>query len=89
MSKKKCEVALFNGVLNEVKFMQIDIPDLQQGELLVRITCATICGSDLHTVQGKRKAQLPLVLGHEMLGIVEKIEGTDWFVGSGFYHIVQ
>lgn len=40
------------------------------GELLVRVTTAAICGSDRHTVQGRRPAPCPGVLGHEGVGVV-------------------
>ena len=44
--------------------------DLAPGEVLVAITLATICGSDLHTSTGRRSAPSPCVLGHEAVGIV-------------------
>ncbi len=47
------------------------LPDeLQPGEVLVQISLATICGSDLHTVDGRRSAPTPCVLGHEAVGHV-------------------
>jgi len=36
--------------------------------VLVAVEMSTICGSDLHTVQGRRHAPAPLVLGHESVG---------------------
>lgn len=44
--------------------------DLQPGEVLVQISLATICGSDLHTIDGRRSAPTPCVLGHEAVGHV-------------------
>ena len=38
--------------------------------ILVRVSLATICGSDLHTVSGRRGAEIPCVLGHEVIGTV-------------------
>lgn len=47
------------------------------GDALVRVTCATICGSDLHiyhgSIPGIRNGD---VLGHEFVGIVEDV-GAD------------
>ncbi|MFJ9947612.1 zinc-binding dehydrogenase [Kitasatospora sp. NPDC091207] len=40
------------------------------GELLVRIDLATVCGSDLHTVEGRRPSPAPSLLGHEQVGTV-------------------
>lgn len=40
------------------------------GEVLVRIDLATLCGSDLHSVGGRRPSPAPGVLGHEQVGTV-------------------
>lgn len=45
-------------------------PDLAPGELLIRVRTAAICGSDRHTVEGRRDAPCPGVLGHEGMGEV-------------------
>ncbi|XP_004365764.1 alcohol dehydrogenase [Capsaspora owczarzaki ATCC 30864] len=49
---------------------------LGAGEILVRLTMATVCGSDLHTASGRRAAYLPSVLGHEGVGVIEAV-GAD------------
>ena len=41
-----------------------------ENNTLVRVTLATICGSDLHTVSGRRGADTPCVLGHEIVGTI-------------------
>lgn len=46
------------------------LPAVGDGETLVRLTTATICGSDRHTVAGRRSAPCPSVLGHEGVGVV-------------------
>ena len=38
------------------------------GGALVRVTCCTICRSDLHTWRGRRPGPLPAILGHEIIG---------------------
>src|SRR5262249_49270778 len=40
-------------------------------ELLVRITCCSLCRSDLHTHAGRRVEAPPTVLGHEIVGRIE------------------
>ncbi|PCJ58321.1 MAG: hypothetical protein COA79_13775 [Planctomycetota bacterium] len=47
---------------------------LLEGEVLVEIDLATICGSDLHSVHGKRETPLPGVLGHEAVGRIVQLE---------------
>lgn len=44
--------------------------DLAPGELLVGIDFATVCGSDVHTVTGRRVSPSPSILGHEQVGRV-------------------
>ncbi|MBX9921523.1 MAG: zinc-binding dehydrogenase [Mycolicibacterium frederiksbergense] len=53
-----------------ISLEKVDIPPLRDGETLVRVRLATICGSDLHTVTGRRPAPCPSVLGHEAVGDV-------------------
>lgn len=48
-----------------------DLPELGEGESLIRLTTATVCGSDRHTVRGRRPGACPSVLGHEGVGVVE------------------
>ncbi|MEV0335592.1 zinc-binding dehydrogenase [Nocardia sp. NPDC050717] len=56
-----------------IELQQIPIPQPGAGETLVRIRLATICGSDLHTVAGRRPAPCPSILGHESVGEVVAI----------------
>jgi S-(hydroxymethyl)glutathione dehydrogenase / alcohol dehydrogenase len=52
--------------------LDIDLP--QEHEVLVRTCACGICHSDLHFRQGKWTSfPLPLVLGHECSGVVEKV----------------
>jgi len=51
-------------------------PTLGDGEVLVRITAAGICGSDVHMWLGEDpRTPLPMILGHEGVGVVEEIGG--------------
>lgn len=58
------------------------LPKLKPGETLVRLTTATICGSDLHTVSGRRSAPCPSILGHEGVGIVQETRNPQLEVGQ-------
>ena len=68
-----CRAAVFHapGVPQQIRTLAL--PVLGPGELLVRVACCTVCGSDLHTYQGHRTTPTPTVLGHEILGCVESI----------------
>jgi threonine dehydrogenase-like Zn-dependent dehydrogenase len=54
----------------------LDIPELKPGQVLVRITAAGICGSDVHMWTGKDpRTPLPMILGHEGVGVVAEVAG--------------
>ena len=53
-----------------MRLEQLPIPELEAGEVLVKIECSTLCGSDLHTIKGLRQEKCPSILGHESVGFV-------------------
>jgi putative phosphonate catabolism associated alcohol dehydrogenase len=63
---------------------------LADRDVLVAVEMSTICGSDVHTVQGRRAAPTPLVLGHESVGRViatgdagaSAVDGTQLRIGD-------
>jgi putative phosphonate catabolism associated alcohol dehydrogenase len=62
--------AVFHGPGEPMTVENYPVPELGHGEILVRVTCTTICGSDLHTVRGRRSGPCPCVLGHEIVGTI-------------------
>ena len=53
---------------------EVDDPRIEHpGDVIVRITSAAICGSDLHMYEGRTAAEPGIVFGHENLGIVEEV----------------
>ncbi|MGV0714426.1 alcohol dehydrogenase catalytic domain-containing protein [Mycolicibacterium sp. XJ662] len=52
---------------------ELDLAPPGEGELLVRIEAAGLCHSDLSVVDGSRVRPVPMLLGHEAAGIVERI----------------
>lgn len=71
---------------------QIAVPGvaLAPDDVLVRIEMSTVCGSDVHTVLGRRAAPVPLVLGHESVGRIvalgtagaDAVDGTPLRLGD-------
>ncbi|MGW3061914.1 alcohol dehydrogenase catalytic domain-containing protein, partial [Streptomyces goshikiensis] len=67
-----------------------DVPDAKvehPGDILVKITTANICGSDLHMYEGRTSFETGRTLGHENLGqvvevgkAVSKVKVGDWVV---------
>jgi len=59
-----------------------DLPPLWPGGVLVRIAAAGVCGSDVHMWRGRDpRIRLPLVLGHEGVGVVEAADGASDIFG--------
>lgn len=67
------KIAVFNNPDEQIVLQEASSPNLKPGELLVKIKCATICGSDIHTLKGIRKEPVPTVLGHEIVGEVVEL----------------
>lgn len=56
--------------------LELDPPGA--GELLVRVETAGLCHSDLSVVDGSRPRPVPMLLGHEAAGLVERLgDGVD------------
>lgn len=51
---------------------ELDLAPPGPGELLVRVEAAGLCHSDLSVVDGNRVRPVPMLLGHEAAGVVEK-----------------
>lgn len=49
------------------------IPDVGPLDALVRITTTTICGTDVHILKGEYPVERGLTIGHEPVGIIEKL----------------
>lgn len=53
--------------------MDIAIPDIDDESALLRIETCGICGSDYEQFEGELRTPMPVIPGHEPLGIIEKI----------------
>ncbi len=63
-----------------------DLPDpriVDAGDAIIRVTCAAICGSDLHMVRGKVPVDRGGIMGHEAVGIVESVGAGVGLVAVG------
>ncbi len=49
------------------------IPDIGPSDALIRITTTTICGTDIHILKGEYPVAKGLTIGHEPVGVVEKL----------------
>jgi threonine dehydrogenase-like Zn-dependent dehydrogenase len=49
------------------------IPDVGPLDALIRITTTTICGTDIHILKGEYPVAKGLTIGHEPVGVIEKL----------------
>jgi len=49
------------------------VPDVGPLDALIRITTTTICGTDIHILKGEYPVAAGLTIGHEPVGIIEKL----------------
>ncbi|MGO4580109.1 NAD(P)-dependent alcohol dehydrogenase [Cupriavidus sp. 2TAF22] len=49
------------------------VPDIGATDALVRITTTTICGTDIHILKGEYPVKPGLTIGHEPVGVIEKL----------------
>ena len=49
------------------------IPDIGPLDALIRVTTTTICGTDIHILKGEYPVAPGLTIGHEPVGVIEKL----------------
>ena len=52
---------------------RVRLDDPGPGEVLARVVAAGLCHSDLSVINGDRPRQMPMALGHEAAGVVERV----------------
>lgn len=63
-----------------IDITSVELDEPGPHEVLIRMTAAGLCHSDLSVVDGNRPRPLPMLLGHEGAGVVEKVgEGVTEF----------
>ncbi|MBO6526446.1 NAD(P)-dependent alcohol dehydrogenase [Erythrobacter sp.] len=49
------------------------VPDVGPLDALIRVTTTTICGTDVHILKGEYPVEKGLTVGHEPVGVIEKL----------------
>ncbi|HZC83312.1 MAG TPA: zinc-dependent alcohol dehydrogenase family protein [Rubrobacter sp.] len=64
-----------------LRVAEVPVPEPGEGQLLLRVHCCAVCRTDLHVVDGELPhPRLPLIPGHQIVGIVQKMsERADGF----------
>jgi L-iditol 2-dehydrogenase len=68
--KDTCISAIWEGV-GSIKLIELPIPILKSGEVLLKVEACAICGSDLRTLNhGNPRVKSGQVVGHEIAGTI-------------------
>ena len=70
MSTMKAAVFVEPG---RIELVSKPIPSVGPNDALVRITTTTICGTDVHILKGEYPVAKGLTVGHEPVGVIEKL----------------
>jgi propanol-preferring alcohol dehydrogenase len=69
------KAAVVNDFKQKLEIKEVEKPKLEYGEVLVKIEACGVCHTDLHAAHGDWpvKPKLPLIPGHEGVGIVVEV----------------
>jgi alcohol dehydrogenase len=69
---RKMKAAVFVGP-GRIELDDKPVPNVGPLDALVRITTTTICGTDVHILKGEYPVKQGLTVGHEPVGVIEKL----------------
>jgi len=72
MPKMKMKAAVFVEP-GRIVLEEKPVPDVGPLDALVRVTTTTICGTDIHILKGEYPVERGLTIGHEPVGVIEKL----------------
>jgi threonine dehydrogenase-like Zn-dependent dehydrogenase len=85
MESKAMVLEKFNEPLEMRTF---PIPKLKEGEVLIKVKAAGVCGSDVHMWEGRDpRIRLPMILGHEGVGEIVEMDGEKRDVYGNPLHV--
>jgi len=65
---------LFEKAGQPLRSAELPAPEAGAGHVLIRVRACAVCRTDLHITDGElNEPKLPLIPGHEIIGVVEKI----------------
>jgi len=72
----KGKAAVFHGPGKPFELREVTLPEIEPDAVLIRVSLANVCGSDLHFWRGDAPLKLPQdgwIFGHEMTGRVARL----------------
>lgn len=56
-----------------IELREKPIPEVGPTDALIKVTTTTICGTDVHILKGEYPVQSGLTVGHEPVGVIERL----------------
>ena len=76
------EIASLKQNPSPLSFEEVPDPKINEGEVLLRVTRCGVCHTELDEIEGRTPpANLPVVLGHQVVGMIEDGENKGQRVG--------
>ncbi len=72
---KTCKAAVLFEYGAPLQIVQVDVPEVEEGGILVKVELAGICGTDIHMQEGTLGIKSPLrcIMGHEAVGRIVRL----------------
>src|SRR5499427_9274426 len=68
---------------------RVEAVPLAPSDVLVRVRAAGLCHTDLEVIDGSLRYPMPIVLGHEAAGVVERVGGNVRGVAVGDHVVLS
>jgi len=76
------EIASLKQKPNPLSFEEMEEPKIHESEMLLRVTRCGVCHTELDEIEGRTPPpHLPVVLGHQVVGVIEEGENKGQRVG--------
>ena len=69
---ERMRATVFHGK-DQIQVEEVERPRAGLGEVVIRVTLTTICGTDLHIVRGEYPVREGLIIGHEPVGVITEL----------------
>jgi S-(hydroxymethyl)glutathione dehydrogenase / alcohol dehydrogenase len=79
----KMKAAILEELNKPLTIEQVELDEPKDKEVLVKLVATGVCHTDIHCIKGDLATSLPVVLGHEGAGIVERAGKDVTSVGPG------
>ena len=79
----KFRAAVLHRIGEPLVIEEIALSDLQPTDVLIRVGASGLCHTDLEVIDGQLSYPLPIVLGHEGCGTVERVGSAVTLVKAG------